>query len=76
MSELGAGEGGVVAQISEVKEDVLPYLDQIGIRPGAEVKIKDIAPREGPLTVETEEGPTSLGRELAAIVRVTPLPPL
>jgi len=71
MSELEAGERGIVAQISEVKEDVLPYLDQIGIRPGAEVAIKDIAPREGPMTIETDQGPTSLGRELASIVRVT-----
>jgi DtxR family Mn-dependent transcriptional regulator len=71
LSDLDAGEGGLVAQISEVKEDVLPYLDQIGIRPGTEVKVKDIAPREGPLTIETEQGPTSLGRELATIIRVT-----
>ena len=74
LSELDAGEGGVVAQISELKEDVLPYLDQIGIRPGVELKVKDIAPMEGPITIETEEGPTSLGRELAMIVRVTPRP--
>ena len=72
LTELEAGHGGVVAQISEVKEDVLPYLDQIGVRPGAEVKVKDIAPREGPLTVETEEGATALSHDVAAIVRVTP----
>ncbi|HET7483146.1 MAG TPA: metal-dependent transcriptional regulator [Actinomycetota bacterium] len=71
LSELDAGESGVVAQISELTEDVLPYLDQIGIRPGAEIKVKDIAPLEGPITVEADEGPTSLGRELASIVRVT-----
>jgi DtxR family Mn-dependent transcriptional regulator len=74
LSELDAGEGGVVAQISELTEDVLPYLDQIGIRPGAEVRVKDVAPLEGPITVEAAEGPTSLGRELAKVVRVTPLP--
>ena len=71
LSELDAGESGVVAQISELTEDVLPYLDQIGVRPGAEVTVKDIAPLEGPITIEAAEGPTSLGRELAAIVRVT-----
>lgn len=71
LPDLGPGEAGVVAQISEVKEDVLPYLDQIGIRPGAHVGVKDIAPRQGPLTVETAHGPTSLGRELASIVRIT-----
>jgi len=36
------------------------------------VKVKDIAPREGPLTVETEEGATALSHDVAAIVRVTP----
>jgi DtxR family Mn-dependent transcriptional regulator len=70
LSELAAGEGGVVAQISELKEEVLPYLDQIGIRPGIVVSVKDIAPREGPLTVETEAGITPLGQELAARIRV------
>ncbi|MGH2754772.1 MAG: metal-dependent transcriptional regulator [Actinomycetota bacterium] len=74
LSELETGDGGEVAQISEVKEEVLPYLDSIGIRPGATVSVKDIAPLEGPMTIETEQGPTSLGRELAALIRVTPGP--
>jgi DtxR family Mn-dependent transcriptional regulator len=70
LSELEPGEKGIVAQISEIKEDVLPYLDQIGLRPGIEVSVKDAAPLEGPLTVETEDGIASLGRELASLVRV------
>ena len=75
LTDVEPGAGGVVAQISEVKEDVLPYLDQIGLRPGVELKVKDVAPREGPMTVETDEGVTSLGRELAAVVRITAPPP-
>ena len=75
LTEVEPGAGGIVAQISEVKEDVLPYLDQIGLRPGVELKVKDIAPREGPMTVETDEGIASLGRELAAVVKITPAPP-
>src|SRR5919106_1104257 len=70
LSELDPGESGVVAQISELKEDVLPYLDKIGVRPGEELAVKDTAPREGPMTVETDHGITALGRELAALVRV------
>jgi DtxR family Mn-dependent transcriptional regulator len=70
LSELGAGEKGRVAQISELKEDVLPYLDRIGLRPGAVVGVKDVAPLEGPMTIETDAGPTSLGQELAGLVRV------
>jgi DtxR family Mn-dependent transcriptional regulator len=70
LSEMTAGAGGTVAQISEVKEEVLPYLDSIGIRPGVQVAVKDIAPLEGPMTIETESGAVALGKELAAIVRV------
>ena len=70
LSDLAAGEEGLVAQISELKEEVLPYLDKIGIRPGVTLTIKDIAPMEGPMTIETAEGPTALGRELAGLVRV------
>lgn len=74
LTELGPGETGIVAQVSELKEDVLPYLDALGVRPGAHVAIKDVAPMEGPVTVETDGGIASLGRELAALVRVTPAP--
>ena len=70
LTELEAGEAGAIAQISEVKEAVLPYLDSIGIRPGAEIAVKDIAPLQGPMTVETEAGITSLSREVATLVRV------
>jgi DtxR family Mn-dependent transcriptional regulator len=71
LSELGAGEVGVVAQISELNEDVLPYLDGLGIRPGSRVAIKDVAPLQGPLTIETDAGIASLGREVGNVVRVT-----
>jgi DtxR family Mn-dependent transcriptional regulator len=71
LSEMELGEGGSVAQISELKEDVLPYLDGIGIRPGATVMVKDIAPMEGPITVDTPQGPASIGRELAALIRIS-----
>ncbi|MGI8407028.1 MAG: metal-dependent transcriptional regulator, partial [Actinomycetota bacterium] len=70
LTELEAGERGEVAQISELKEEVLPYLDSIGVRPGAVLTIKDIAPMEGPITVETEGEPASIGREIANLVRV------
>jgi DtxR family Mn-dependent transcriptional regulator len=72
LSEMQAGDRGVVSQISEIKEDVLPYLDGLGVRPGAELIVKDVAPMEGPLSIETESGVSSLGRDLAALIRLTP----
>ena len=71
LTELAPGERGTVAQISEVKEEVLPYLDQMGVRPAAMLLVKDVAPMEGPLSIETEEGVSSVGRELARLVRVS-----
>ena len=71
LTEVEVGGQGTVAQISEIKEEVLPYLDQMGVRPGIDLRVKDVAPLEGPLSVETEEGVSSIGRELASLVRVT-----
>jgi DtxR family Mn-dependent transcriptional regulator len=71
LTEVEVGGQGTVAQISEIKEEVLPYLDQMGVRPGIEVRVKDVAPLEGPISVETEEGVSSIGRELASLIRVT-----
>lgn len=70
LSDLETGQGGTVAQISEVKEEVLPYLDSMGVRPGSAISVKDIAPMEGPITVETPDGVSSIGREVAALVRI------
>jgi DtxR family Mn-dependent transcriptional regulator len=71
LTEVEVGGQATVAQISEIKEEVLPYLDQMGVRPGTELRVKDVAPLEGPISVETEEGVSSIGRELASLVRVT-----
>jgi DtxR family Mn-dependent transcriptional regulator len=71
LTEVEVGGQATVAQISEIKEEVLPYLDQMGVRPGIELRVKDVAPLEGPISVETEDGVSSIGRELASLVRVT-----
>ena len=76
LTELEPGDAATIAQISEVKEEVLPYLDSIGVRPGAEVRVKDVAPLEGPMTVETSDAITALGREVAVLVRVHAEPPV
>ena len=52
------------------REDVLPYLDKIGIRPGVKITIKEIAPMDGPVTIGTDEGSVAIGRELAAMIRL------
>ncbi len=64
------GEEFGIAQISEVKEELLAYFDQIGIRPGSIVKLLEKSPYEGPLTLATDAGTISLGLEVAGYVQV------
>jgi len=59
-----------VAQISEIQEELLAYLDQLGVRPGSVIKVLEVAPNKGPLTLETDAGTSSLGNEVAAAVHV------
>lgn len=68
--DLAPGDRAAVAQISEISEDLLAYLDQIGIRPSTVLTMIEAAPFEGPLTLETEGGVATVGREVAAHVRV------
>lgn len=70
LEALGSGEPAAVAQISEISEELLAYLDQIGIRPGTILTMIEAAPFEGPLTFEGEGGLVTVGREVAAHVRV------
>jgi len=64
------GDEVAVAQISEVKEELLAYFDQVGIRPGTIVKVQERSPLGGPLTLLTDAGTVSVGREVAACVQV------
>jgi DtxR family Mn-dependent transcriptional regulator len=66
------GEEVAIAQISEVKDELLAYLDEIGIRPGTIVKVLEVGPFEGPLTLAGDAGPVPLGREVAAYIQVCP----
>ncbi|MGI8426493.1 MAG: metal-dependent transcriptional regulator [Actinomycetota bacterium] len=68
-----AGDEVAVAQISEVKEELLAYFDQVGIRPGTVLKVLELSPFGGPLTLATDAGTVSVGREVAACVQVCDL---
>jgi DtxR family Mn-dependent transcriptional regulator len=71
LDSVSVGEEVAIAQISETKEDLLAYLDEIGVRPGAIIKILEIAPFGGPLTISSDAGPAPLGMEVAAFVQVS-----
>lgn len=70
--ELGLGESGVVLRIQlEDEYDVLcSYLAKRGIHPGAIVRIEEIAPLEGPLSIRIGQQVHALGRRMAQQVIV------
>ncbi|MGH2705187.1 MAG: metal-dependent transcriptional regulator [Actinomycetota bacterium] len=70
LDAVAEGEEVAIAQISEMKEDLLAYLDELGIRPGVVLKVFEVAPFGGPLTLSGEAGPVTLGREVAAHIQV------
>ncbi|HVE76241.1 MAG TPA: metal-dependent transcriptional regulator [Actinomycetota bacterium] len=64
------GDAVAVAQVSEVSGELPGFLHETGMSPGALIKVIDAAPFGGPFTIETSAGRVSIGREVAALVRV------
>jgi DtxR family Mn-dependent transcriptional regulator len=68
-------DAGFRARIVDVAEDVpemLRFLDEIGIRPGATVDIVSRAPLGGPVTLSGPSGRHAISLELARLISVEP----
>lgn len=61
-------ESGAVVRVLQVSEDddaMLSYLGSIGMYPGTEVVVSEVAPFNGPLLVEVDGVTHALGRDVA-----------
>jgi len=72
LARLGAGDVAIFARVSDSDPEMLRYLADRGIRPGAQLRIVGIEPFGGPLVVEVEGREHALGEELAEKMRVEP----
>ena len=70
LDALEPGEHGTFARVSDADPEMLRYLSERGIAPGATLELVGREPFEGPLTVRTEEGEHALGVGLARAMRV------
>jgi DtxR family Mn-dependent transcriptional regulator len=70
LSEMEVGRSGTVARIYREETPLLSYLAERGVVPGLRVKVVDLAPYNGPLTIATGTGEVILGREIAARVLI------
>ena len=71
LSEMPAGKTVVVQALETVDKKRLTYLLSLGLVPGTEVVIQDVAPFEGPLTVLVGKKKIAIAPALAGIVGVS-----
>jgi len=70
LSELPAGNSAVIVRIYPETACLLSYLAELGLLPGCQLTLREIAPFQGPLVLLTAAGVRHIGREAAAQVYV------
>jgi DtxR family Mn-dependent transcriptional regulator len=68
--QVPAGGRVRIQQIVEEEARFLRYLASLGLLPGAEVQVEEVAPFGGPLLVQVGEARYALGRDVAAKILV------
>jgi DtxR family Mn-dependent transcriptional regulator len=70
LADLEPGERGTFARVSDADPEMLRYLSERGIAPGATVELVEREPFDGPLTVRTGRREHALGVGLARAMRI------
>jgi DtxR family Mn-dependent transcriptional regulator len=65
VADLDPGEHASVSRVPDGDPELLRYLTELGLVPGADVEVVALAPFGGPVTVRTETGDHPISRELA-----------
>lgn len=73
LAELAAGHGVRVVRVSDDNPEMLRYLGELSIMPGAEILIVSKAPFGGPISLRIGREIFSIGPDLAAQVMVEPI---
>lgn len=72
LADVGVGEEVRVARIpDDDNSEMLRYLAELGLVPGAVVRVTAVAPFEGPISLEIDGAPRLIGRHIADSVLVT-----
>jgi DtxR family transcriptional regulator, Mn-dependent transcriptional regulator len=70
LAQVEAGENATVSGVTEQMPEILRYLGQVGLRPGARVRVEEKAPLGGPLTIHVAGERHAISLELARMVMV------
>ncbi len=72
LAQLDPGASTTVHGVTEELSELLRYLGEIGMRPGAAITLLEKAPLGGPLTVRVGERTHAISLELARMITVLP----
>lgn len=70
LADLGVGEGGTIERVSDQNPERLRYLADLGVVPGAYVKVTASAPFDGPVTIGSSHASHPIDRRLARKIYV------
>ena len=70
LAQIDRGRHAVVSGVTDEVPEILRYLGEIGMRPGANVRVLEKAPLGGPVTIEIAGKQHAISLELARMVMV------
>lgn len=70
LADVASGVRARIVRVGDENDEMLRYLDSLGIRPGVQVTVGDRAPFDGPLTVRVGTAQHQIGHTLAALILV------
>jgi DtxR family transcriptional regulator, Mn-dependent transcriptional regulator len=70
LADVEPGAGATVCRVPDSDRELLQYLDQLGLVPGANVEVTEAAPFGGPITVHARGADHAISRELAGRIGV------
>jgi DtxR family Mn-dependent transcriptional regulator len=70
LADVMSGAHARIVRVGDENDEMLRYLDSLGIRPGVAVTVGDRAPFEGPITVRIGQTQHQIGHALAAKILV------
>jgi DtxR family Mn-dependent transcriptional regulator len=72
LSQLAAGDAARVFGVTDEVTEILRYLGEIGLRPGADIEVEEKAPLGGPVTLRIGQARHAISLELARMITVLP----
>ena len=72
LADVDAGSRVRIVDVAEDVPEMLRFLDEIGVRPGATVDIVSRGPLGGPVTLSGPSGRHAISLELARLISVEP----